>query len=99
MKTTSKAAALASLLLIATSAGALAEKRASAADTCLAANRGISVGVPLPRTAARLKAGDPLRVVAVGSSSTRGLGVLSGSATYPEVMRRELTALQPSARI
>jgi lysophospholipase L1-like esterase len=99
MKTTSKATALASLLLIATCTGALAEERASAADTCLAANRGMSVGVPLPRTAARLKGGGPLRVVAVGSSSTRGLGVFSGSATYPEVMRRELMALQPSAHI
>src|SRR6516164_574678 len=71
----------------------------SAAETCLAANRGISLRVALPRAAARLKSGDPFRIVAVGSSTTRGLGVLSGSATYPEVMRRELMALQPGARV
>jgi lysophospholipase L1-like esterase len=99
MTSISKAAGLASLLLIATCTGALAEERASAADICLAANRGISVGVPLPRTAARLKAGDTLRVVAVGSSSTSGLGVFSGSATYPEMMRRELMALKAGARV
>jgi acyl-CoA thioesterase I len=99
MKTTTQAACLASLLVVATMSGARAQERASAAETCLAANRGISLGVALPRTAARLKAGDPFRIVALGSSSTRGLGVLSGNATYPEVMRRELGALQPGARI
>jgi acyl-CoA thioesterase-1 len=71
----------------------------SAAETCLAANRQLSVGVRLPRTAARLKAGEPLRVVAVGSSSTTGLWVLSANATYPEVMRRELTGLRRDVRI
>ena len=99
MKTTTQAACLASLLLIATVSDTPAQERASAAQTCLAANHGIALGVTLPRTAARLKAGDPFRIVAVGSSSTSGLGVLSGSSTYPEMMRRELMALQPRARI
>ena len=70
----------------------------SPAEFCLAANRALSLGAPLPRTAARLKAG-ALRIVAVGSSSTTGLWVLSADATYPEVMRRELAALRPAARI
>jgi lysophospholipase L1-like esterase len=48
---------------------------------------------------ARLNAGEPVRIVAIGSSSTTGLWMLSPSATYPEVMRRELARLRPTARI
>ena len=93
------AACLAAALLMAISAGALAQAPASDAETCLAANRSLSLGATLPRSLARLNAGDPLRIVAVGSSSTTGLWVLSPSATYPEVMRRELSRLRPAAHI
>jgi acyl-CoA thioesterase-1 len=93
------AAWLAGALLIATSHGAFAQPHPSDAEACLAANRSLSLGAPLPRTLARLKAGDPLRIVAVGSSSTTGLWVLSPEATYPEVMRRELARLRPHTRI
>jgi lysophospholipase L1-like esterase len=71
----------------------------SDAEVCLTANRSLSLGAPLPRTMARLDTGDPVRIVAVGSSSTTGLWVLSSDATYPEVMRRELARLRPNARI
>jgi len=70
----------------------------SAAEFCLTANQSLSLGAALPRTAGRLKAGS-LRVVAVGSSSTTGLWVLSSDATYPGVMRRELAALRPAAQV
>jgi lysophospholipase L1-like esterase len=69
------------------------------AEVCLAANRSLSLGAPLPRTTARLNAGEMVRIVAIGSSSTTGLWVLTPSATYPEVMRRELARLRPAARI
>src|SRR5205085_1522857 len=39
----------------------------STAEFCLAANQSLSLGIALPRTSARLKAG-ALRIVAVGSS-------------------------------
>ena len=71
----------------------------SAAETCLAANRNASVGIKLPRTAARLNTGSSLRIVAIGSSSTTGLWVLSPAATYPEIMGRELVGLRPTARV
>ena len=71
----------------------------STAETCLAANPNLSLGARLPRTAAHLKSGEPLEIVAIGSSSTVGLWVLSSAATYPEVMRRELLRLQSNARI
>ncbi len=79
-------------------AGAQGVKAQSAAEVCLAANRTLSIGIPLPRAAAHLKAG-ALRVVALGSSSTTGLWVLGSDATYPQVMRRELAALRPGAQI
>jgi lysophospholipase L1-like esterase len=53
----------------------------------------------LPRTAARLKSNEPLVIVATGSSSTVGLWVYRSAATYPEVMRQELSRLRSSAVI
>jgi acyl-CoA thioesterase I len=70
-----------------------------AAETCLAVNSNLSLGVQLPRTAKRLKSGEPLKIVAIGSSSTVGLWVLRSAATYPEVMREELLRLSPNAKI
>src|SRR5262245_18890743 len=71
----------------------------SAPEVCLPANQSLSLGASLPRTTARLNAGETLRIVAIGSSSTTGLWVVTRAATYPEVMRRELARLWPSARI
>jgi acyl-CoA thioesterase I len=71
----------------------------SAAETCLTANPNLSLGAQLPRTAARLKSSEPLKIVAIGSSSTVGLWVLHSAATYPEVMRRELLRLRSNAEI
>jgi acyl-CoA thioesterase-1 len=80
-------------------AHAQAETDVSSAERCLAANLGLSLGTQLPRTAARLKSGEPLKIVAIGSSSTVGLWVLTSAATYPEVMRRELSKLRSNVRI
>ena len=89
-------ACVVSALIVATAERAGAQ---SEAEACLTANRSLSLGAPLPRTQARLKAG-ALRIVAVGSSSTTGLWVVfSPEATYPQVMRRELAALRPGAQI
>jgi lysophospholipase L1-like esterase len=76
-----------------------AQEGTSIVETCLAANLNLSLGARLPRTEARLKSSEPLKIVAIGSSSTVGLWVLSSDATYPEVMRRELLRLQSNARI
>ena len=88
-------------MLAGTPDGALSQARGvvSPAERCLAANQGLSLGVPLPRTAARLKSSEPLKIVAIGSSSTVGLWVLASAATYPEVMRRELLRLRSNATI
>lgn len=71
----------------------------SAAETCLAANSNLSLGVRLTHTRDRLKDGKPLQIVAVGSSSTVGLWEFRPATTYPDVMRREILRLQSSARI
>jgi acyl-CoA thioesterase I len=81
------------------SARAQTPPAASAVETCLAANSSLSLGAKLPRTTARLKSGEPLKIVAIGSSSTVGLWVLQSAATYPEVMRRELLRLKSNAEI
>jgi acyl-CoA thioesterase-1 len=89
------------MMVAGTPDGALSQARGvvSPAERCLAANQGLSLGVLLPRTAARLKSGEPLEIVAIGSSSTVGLWVLASAATYPEVMRRELLRLRSNATI
>ena len=69
------------------------------AEICLAANKELSLGVSLPRTAARLDAGALLKGVAVGSSSTSGLWMLNANATYPQIMQRELMRLRPDTPI
>jgi len=88
-------------MLAGTPDGAFSQARevVSPAERCLAANQGLSLGVLLPRTAARLKSSEPLKIVAIGSSSTVGLWVLASAATYPEVMRRELLRLRSNATI
>ena len=92
---------LAAALLVAGSEDIRAQSPGSLpdAEACLAANRNLALGAPLPRTTAHLNAGEAVRIVAIGSSSTTGLWMLSPSATYPEVMRRELARLRPAARI
>jgi lysophospholipase L1-like esterase len=71
----------------------------SPAEVCLQTSQELSLGTWLPRTAARLKSGKPLVIVATGSSSTVGLWVHRSAATYPEVMRQELLRLRSNAEI
>jgi acyl-CoA thioesterase I len=87
--------------LVASCAGSAVTQTPTPSDVevCLAANESLSLGSALPRIAARLKAAEAVRIVAIGSSSTTGLWMASPAATYPEVMRRELARLRPNARI
>jgi acyl-CoA thioesterase I len=90
----------ASLLLgIALALSGPARADVDAAARCLAASPSLSLGVALPRFKAKLGAGSAALIVAIGSSSTRGVGASSWAATYPEVMQRELMRLRPGAVI
>ena len=69
-----------------------------AAEACLAAGQSLTLGAPLPRTAALLKSG-ALKIVAIGSSSTVSLWMRDPARTYPGVLQAELMRLQPALRV
>jgi acyl-CoA thioesterase-1 len=50
----------------------------------------VSDDSPLPATAAAIRSGFPLTIVALGSSSTAGVGASSKQAAYPAVLEHEL---------
>jgi len=54
---------------------------------------------PLPRTAQKLAARQPLTIVAFGSSSTVGVGSSSPEATYPSRLAVDIERLFPGARV
>jgi acyl-CoA thioesterase-1 len=45
---------------------------------------------PLPHTAKRLASGEPIKIVALGSSSTYGAGASTSAASYPSRLAEEL---------
>jgi len=47
---------------------------------------------PLSRVADKLRRGDPIVIVAIGSSSTAGAGASSSAASYPSRLQEELRA-------
>jgi acyl-CoA thioesterase I len=53
----------------------------------------------LPHVAAKLRAGAPIKIVALGSSSTEGVGASSVAANYPSRMLVELQYLWPKASL
>jgi lysophospholipase L1-like esterase len=54
---------------------------------------------PLPRLAHKISSGEPITVVAIGSSSTQGAGASSPAATYPSRLQVELQQHFPRNRI
>lgn len=71
----------------------------SAVESCLAVGQGFAPAAPLPRTAAALRAGGPLTIVAMGSSSTLGLWQSDPARTYPGMLQAELQQLRPGLRL
>src|SRR3954465_4417867 len=64
-------------------ASTLASEAVSVPATCNAPIEFTRLQHPLRHTGDRLPKGEPIKVVAVGSSSTAGAGASSSSATYP----------------
>src|SRR5258708_15976643 len=58
-----------------------------------------SLGAPLPHAAQRLNAGQPLTIVALGSSSTEGVGATSPEFSYPSRLAAVLQARFPEVAI
>jgi len=58
-----------------------------------------AIEVPLHRTASRILSGDPLTIVAMGSSSTLGTGATSPASSYPSRLDQELRKRFPDVDI
>jgi acyl-CoA thioesterase-1 len=84
MKRTSVAALLSLLAL------PLAARAETPSPTCDAPLDIIRLANPLSHLAQRLAAGEPITIVAIGSSSTAGAGASSPSANYPSRLQAEL---------
>jgi acyl-CoA thioesterase-1 len=67
----------------------------AAVDRCGAPSELVALGEPLPRTAERLRAGKPLTIVALGSSSTYGTGASQPQNSYPSRLGALLQAQFP----
>jgi lysophospholipase L1-like esterase len=68
-------------------------------DRCAAPADLAALGAPLPRTAARLAARHPLTIVALGSSSTEGVGATRPELNYPSRLSAWLGARFPGVPI
>jgi lysophospholipase L1-like esterase len=78
---------------------AVASAQTSASPQCSAPNELTRLERPLTRTARLLAAGLPIKIVAIGSSSTAGAGASSPAASYPSRLAAELTARFPNHEI
>lgn len=58
-----------------------------------------ALSASLPRVAHKLNAGEPVTIVALGSSSTAGYGTTSAAYTYPSRLAEQLRRKYPWARI
>jgi acyl-CoA thioesterase-1 len=66
---------------------------------CTAPAGWTTIMVPLERTAERINAGGPLNIVAIGSSSTVGIGATGPEQTYPSQLQAALGAHFPGVDI
>jgi hypothetical protein len=65
------------------------------AAACTIAPQQARFDFPLPHTARQLASGKPIKIVALGSSSTYGAGASSSAAAYPSRLAEELTRRFP----
>jgi acyl-CoA thioesterase-1 len=85
---------------LASASSALADVTTAAGEPNCAAPPSLSAIEPtLERTAFRIAAGKPVTIVAMGSSSTQGVGASSPEMNYPSRLERELKARLPKVEI
>ena len=75
------------------------EQPAKQAMTCTVPSDLTQLNGALPRTARQISANAPLKIVAIGSSSTAGAGASSPAASYPSRLAVELKERYPSVAI
>jgi acyl-CoA thioesterase I len=71
----------------------------AAIDRCSTPHELAALGAPLPRTVAQLRAGKPLTIVALGSSSTEGAGASRPELSYPSRLAAVLQTRFPGVPI
>ena len=76
-----------------------AQPAAVVAPACKGITDATRLDQTLTRTAARLRRGEPVKIVAIGSSSTAGAGATSPAASYPSRLEIELRARFPNVPI
>jgi len=76
-----------------------ASVRAEQAPVCKVPSDVGRLDQPLPHASQRLVGGEPLKIVAIGSSSTAGAGASSAATSYPSRLAAELSAKFPDERI
>ncbi|MCC7250244.1 SGNH/GDSL hydrolase family protein [Hyphomicrobium sp.] len=69
------------------------------AGGCTAPPELVKLEAPLPKFLAAVHSGSPIRVVALGSSSTWGKGASSRTHTYPARLEQELRAAWPKSDV
>ncbi len=80
-------------------AGAVLISPAAANPRCQAPDALVHFDAPLPRLSAALAAGQPVQIIALGSSSTQGIGASSPKASYPVRLQAELQQRFPRSKI
>ena len=87
-------------IVLASSGPALAEPPTAASMPSCGVPLALSeIGVSLDRSAGRIDQGRPLTIVAMGSSSTQGVGASTPSMSYPSRLERELRDRFPAIGI
>jgi acyl-CoA thioesterase I len=80
-------------------ADTLAQHKKTQDEHCRAGTEALVFNPSLPRTRARLAAGEPLTIVALGSSTTSGAGATRTDRTYPAILEELLIAGLPNAKV
>jgi acyl-CoA thioesterase I len=71
----------------------------SVPESCAVASDLMRLGLPLTRVAQRLGNGDPVKIIAIGSSSTAGTGASSRAFSYPSRLEAELRTRFPRTSV
>ena len=99
MKSGLRILAVAADMTVAVAAAAWADDANRPQHECAAPPEFARLSVPLSHVARRLARHEALTVVAIGSSSTAGVGASTAEASYPSRLEAELRARFPGASI
>jgi acyl-CoA thioesterase-1 len=85
--------------MLASSGHSLAEQPATAVPSCAVAPALSEIGVALDHSAGKIDQGSLLTIVAMGSSSTQGVGASAPSMSYPSRLQGELRDRFPAIEV